>query len=63
MFTEINPIMKGDSGGGLTLEDNSETRSVVGIVSFGAELGCEKEYPTVMTFITPYLDWINSHIE
>ena len=62
-LTPLRTFILGDSGGGLTLEIENKTKSVVGIVSFGAESGCEKNYPTVMTFITPYLEWIKSHIE
>lgn len=31
---------------------------LVGIVSFGADAGCEMKYPTVFTFIPPYYNWI-----
>lgn len=35
-----------------------DERVLIGLVSFGAQSGCEKGYPTVMTFITPFLEWI-----
>jgi secreted trypsin-like serine protease len=49
----------GDSGGGLHVDVNNE-KILIGIVSFGAEAGCEKDYPTVLTFISPYIAWISS---
>lgn len=45
---------------GLTIKNAESTRVLIGIVSFGAESGCEKGYPTVMTFITPYIEWIHN---
>lgn len=35
---------KGDSGGGLTIQDGTR-RILVGIVSFGSEFGCQRGYP------------------
>lgn len=51
----------GDSGRGLQIALNNQT-TLVGLVSFGAEAGCQKDYPTVLTFLPPFLDWIHSKI-
>ncbi|KAL5291026.1 hypothetical protein ACFFRR_010438 [Megaselia abdita] len=45
----------GDSGGPLVL---SGTRVQIGLVSFGASTGCQKNVPVVLTRITSYMDWI-----
>lgn len=45
----------GDSGGPLVLQG---TRVQVGLMSFGASTGCEKNVPVVLTRITSYMDWI-----
>ncbi|KAG5678636.1 hypothetical protein PVAND_008292 [Polypedilum vanderplanki] len=50
---------QGDSGGGLQVTINGEN-FIVALVSFGAEDGCEKNYPVVFTFLPPYFKWINS---
>lgn len=41
------------------LEITPNRKVVVGIVSFGNAKGCELNYPSVMTKVTSYLDWIN----
>lgn len=46
----------GDSGGPLVL---SGTRVQVGVVSFGASTGCQKNVPVVLTRITSYMNWIH----
>lgn len=53
----------GDSGGGLFIGDayyHSAARIVVGIVSYGAAVGCELGYPGVYTRVTSYIAWIDS---
>lgn len=47
----------GDSGGPLTANITGQNY-VVGIVSFGAEAGCQLGYPAGFTRVTSYLDWI-----
>lgn len=49
----------GDSGGGLFLELNGR-KVVVGVVSFGALVGCTLNYPAVYTRVSSYLDWIGA---
>lgn len=39
----------------------SGRRVIVGIVSFGAQLGCTLGFPAGFTRVTSYLDWINEH--
>ncbi|KAK4881493.1 hypothetical protein RN001_004812 [Aquatica leii] len=57
---------KGDSGGPLMFEDNSNLTDprwyAVGVTSFGAEPCATKDVPAIYTKITPYLEWINSII-
>lgn len=36
-------------------------KGIVGIVSFGAEIGCTLGHPVVFTRVTKYLDWIEKH--
>jgi secreted trypsin-like serine protease len=45
----------GDSGGPLMTVSNSYQ---IGVVSFGAAVGCELGYPGVFTRVGSYLDWI-----
>ncbi|KAG5668687.1 hypothetical protein PVAND_016616 [Polypedilum vanderplanki] len=49
---------QGDSGGGLTTDIEDGNPVLVGIVSFGAILGCQLGYPTGFTAVLSYLDWI-----
>jgi secreted trypsin-like serine protease len=37
-------------------------RILIGVVSFGLEAGCERNSPTVSTFISPFFNWINSKV-
>jgi secreted trypsin-like serine protease len=52
---------QGDSGGPLVLTRN-DVNTQVGIVSFGAEIGCELGFPAAFTRVTSYLSWIQSVI-
>ncbi|KAL7011973.1 hypothetical protein ACKWTF_014540 [Chironomus riparius] len=51
----------GDSGGPLVTEIAVGQKTLVGVVSFGAELGCTLGYPLVFTRVTSYLDWIEAN--
>lgn len=48
----------GDSGGALVVPDSGRYIQV-GIVSFGTSLGCNLQYPSAFTRVTPYLRWIS----
>lgn len=48
----------GDSGGPLTVADDS--RTVIGVVSFGDPSGCHYGQPSVFTRVSIYLDWIHN---
>lgn len=50
----------GDSGGPLTVK-NSGRDVQVGIVSFGSEVGCQRNYPTAFTRLTSFYTWIQSN--
>ncbi|KAL7052591.1 hypothetical protein ACKWTF_004927 [Chironomus riparius] len=52
---------RGDSGGGLDVMYEKE-KILIGIVSFGLEAGCQQNYPTVSTFISPFYNWINTKV-
>ena len=47
----------GDSGGGLFIEDNSNTWHLLGIVSYGSR-DCGNGVPGVYTRVSSFLDWI-----
>nr|QGT40996.1 Chy2d [Tomicus yunnanensis] len=46
----------GDSGGPLVVNG-----VLIGVVSFGSAFGCEVGWPSAMTRITSYLDWISEN--
>ncbi|CRL08189.1 CLUMA_CG020836, isoform A [Clunio marinus] len=48
---------QGDSGGGLTVDLNGR-KVLVGVVSYGARIGCTLGHPAVFTRVSKYLDWI-----
>lgn len=50
----------GDSGGPLVTEITPGKKTLVGVVSFGAETGCTLGYPLVFSRVTSYLDWIEA---
>jgi len=50
----------GDSGGPVVTNLNGNG-TVVGIVSFGSSLGCDRGYPHVYTRITSFIPWIESN--
>jgi secreted trypsin-like serine protease len=47
-------------GGPLTMEIDPGRRVIVGIVSFGAQIGCTLGHPVVFTRVTSYLHWIET---
>nr|AYV99574.1 venom polypeptide [Dolopus genitalis] len=49
---------RGDSGGPLTIVEEDETRTLVGLTSYG-KYTCAKGFPAVYARVTPYLDWIH----
>ncbi|XP_070494002.1 brachyurin-like [Chironomus tepperi] len=49
----------GDSGGPFTVQINGVT-TIVGVVSFGAQKGCQKGYPAGFTRVTSFVKWIDS---
>ncbi|KAL7014981.1 hypothetical protein ACKWTF_016226 [Chironomus riparius] len=57
--TPIASSCSGDSGGPFTVNVNNST-IIVGVVSFGAERGCQLGYPAGFTRVTSYLKWIDS---
>ncbi|TRY76171.1 hypothetical protein TCAL_10612 [Tigriopus californicus] len=50
----------GDSGGPLYTGDGSSA-SLVGIVSFGASIGCDFGFPDCFTSVPSFIDWINNN--
>lgn len=51
----------GDSGGPLTVQrgpTGQEESVVIGVVSFGLALGCERAWPSVFARVTSYNSWI-----
>lgn len=62
MIPEHKFYLQGDSGGPLIITTD-EKPIIVGIVSFGRSIGCEKGYPAVFTRVTSYLKWIEDHIQ
>jgi len=49
----------GDSGGPLVIENNGESRQVIGIVSWGyIPCGSGEGKPSVYTRVSAYIDWI-----
>ncbi|XP_069688739.1 brachyurin-like [Periplaneta americana] len=50
----------GDSGGPLIHSENGGYVQI-GIVTFGAAVGCEAGYPALFTRVTSYLDWLESN--
>jgi secreted trypsin-like serine protease len=57
--TPVASSCSGDSGGPFTVIANNST-IIVGVVSFGAETGCQLGYPAGFTRVTSYLSWIDS---
>ncbi|CAD7082342.1 unnamed protein product [Hermetia illucens] len=52
----------GDSGGPLTYTDENGRKIIVGLTSFGSDIGCvEPGWPSVFTRITSFLDWIEEN--
>ncbi|XP_065093779.1 collagenase-like [Ochlerotatus camptorhynchus] len=45
----------GDSGGPLVLDDD---KTLIGVVSFGHVIGCEKKLPVAFARVTEFADWI-----
>ncbi|XP_050076061.1 collagenase-like [Anopheles maculipalpis] len=48
----------GDSGGPLVL---AEDKTLVGVVSFGHALGCERGFPAAFARVTAFRDWVKKH--
>ncbi|XP_052899588.1 collagenase-like [Anopheles moucheti] len=48
----------GDSGGPLVL---AEDKTLVGVVSFGHALGCERGFPAAFARVTAFREWVNKH--
>lgn len=63
MKSLMKSTCNGDSGGPLVFTEADGEKTLVGIVSFGSILGCEKGYPSVYTRVTSYLDWISTKTE
>jgi secreted trypsin-like serine protease len=55
----MNYMLQGDSGGPLVILID-DTYNLIGIVSFGADTGCEQGSPVAFTRVTSYLSWIAS---
>jgi secreted trypsin-like serine protease len=55
---EKESVCNGDSGGPLVLEG---TNTLVGVTSFGSNVGCEQGVPAGFTRVTSYLDWLAKH--
>jgi hypothetical protein len=53
----FNSSFKGDSGGGLVVDDNG-TKKVQGVVSFGTK-SCQSSNPQCYAKVAYYLQWIN----
>ncbi|XP_052895775.1 brachyurin-like [Anopheles moucheti] len=51
----------GDSGGPLTIQEQSGLTLQVGVTSFGSADGCTRGMPTVYARITFFLDWIRAN--
>ncbi|KAL9700799.1 hypothetical protein quinque_004240 [Culex quinquefasciatus] len=47
----------GDSGGPLVLEDD---RTLIGVVSFGSAIGCERRLPVAFARVTEFTEWIRN---
>lgn len=54
-------MMKGDSGGPLTITTTSGQSVLIGIVSFGYK--CAQEYPGVYVATSNYITWIDNIIK
>lgn len=48
----------GDSGGPLSLYSS---KLLIGVTSFGSQLGCTSRIPVGFVRVTSYLDWIKTH--
>uniref|UniRef100_A0A182Q608 Peptidase S1 domain-containing protein n=1 Tax=Anopheles farauti TaxID=69004 RepID=A0A182Q608_9DIPT len=48
----------GDSGGPLVL---AEDKTLVGVVSFGHALGCDRGFPAAFARVTAFRDWVKKH--
>ena len=59
-FKYICLTLQGDSGGPLVYLESDGRYTEVGIVSFGADAGCQQLYPAVFTRVISYLSWISS---
>lgn len=53
---------QGDSGGGMVCRRTDGRFSLVGIISWGREDCVHHEHPSVLTKVSTYRDWIDSHI-
>jgi secreted trypsin-like serine protease len=58
-FKYICLALQGDSGGPLVYLESDDIYTQVGIVSFGAAIGCELGYPVGFTRVTSFLSWIS----
>nr|AYV99588.1 venom polypeptide [Dolopus genitalis] len=51
----------GDSGGPLVIQEADESKTVVGLTSFGG-ISCDTGYPVVFTKVSNYINWIQKHM-
>lgn len=52
---------QGDSGGPSVIEEEDGFK-VIGVTSFGSAIGCDKGFPSVVTRVSNYIDWINEKL-
>ncbi|KAL0878440.1 hypothetical protein ABMA27_003538 [Loxostege sticticalis] len=55
-------VCAGDAGGPL-VAGSGTARTLIGIVSFGADAGCSLGFPAAHTRVTHYVTWINARID
>jgi secreted trypsin-like serine protease len=55
-------VFQGDSGGPLVYLERDGNYTQVGIVSFVAAAGCQRNYPAGFTRVTSYLSWITEKL-
>ncbi|XP_070508857.1 brachyurin-like [Chironomus tepperi] len=60
--TATGSTCAGDEGSGLTVEIEG-IRTIIGIGSFRAAIGCTLGHPAVFTRVTEFVDWINYNVQ